>query len=46
MEGGDPQLEAAVAEALRLLELNPVRFLPEPDPPVLWRRPGVPPGGG
>ncbi|CAN5642965.1 S41 family peptidase [soil metagenome] len=46
MEGRDPQLEAAVAEALRLLELNPVEFLPEPAPPLLWRRPGVPPGGG
>ncbi len=44
MEGRDPQLERGVAEALRLLELNPVRFLPEPDPPVLWRRPGTPPG--
>jgi tricorn protease len=46
MEGRDPQLEAAVAEALRLLELNPVEFLPEPAPPLLWRRPGVSPGGG
>jgi tricorn protease len=40
IEGRDPQLERAVAEALRLLELNPVEFLPEPPPPVRWRRPG------
>jgi tricorn protease len=40
IEGRDPQLERAVAEALRLLELNPVELKPEPAPPVLWRRPG------
>ena len=38
--GGDPQLEAAVAEALRLLEANPVELLPEPPPPIRARRPG------
>ena len=38
--GGDPQLEAAVAEALRLLETEAVMILPEPDPPVRARRPG------
>ncbi len=37
--GGDPQLEAAVAEALRLLEENPVTLLDEPAPPVRALRP-------
>ena len=37
--GKDPQLEAAVAEALRLLEENPVELLAEPPPPVRARRP-------
>jgi tricorn protease len=52
--GGDPQLERAVAEALRLLEANPVVLRPEPAPPVRYRRPepratvgsGGGPGGG
>ena len=38
--GRDPQLEAAVAEALRLLETDAVEFMPEPPPPVRYRRPG------
>ena len=38
--GRDPQLEAAVAEAMRLLETEGVRILTEPDPPVRARRPG------
>ena len=39
--GGDPQLEAAVAEALRLLENGGrVALQEEPPPPVRWRRPG------
>ena len=38
--GGDPQLEAAVREALRLLETGTVIFQDEPPPPVRWRRPG------
>ena len=38
--GGDPQLEAAVREALRLLETEKVTLKPEPAPPVRWRRPG------
>ena len=39
--GGDPQLEAAVLEALRLLENGgKVTFAEEPPPPVRWRRPG------
>lgn len=41
--GRDPQLEAAVAEALRLLETQRVELKPEPPAPVRWRRPG---GGG
>ena len=38
--GRDPQLEAAVAEAMRLLETEGVRLLTEPEPPVRARRPG------
>ncbi len=39
--GGDPQLEAAVREALRLLDSGgKVIFADEPPPPVRWRRPG------
>ena len=38
--GGDPQLEAAVAEALRLLETQAVELKPEPAAPVRYRRPG------
>ena len=39
--GGDPQLEAAVREALRLLDSGGrVTFEDEPPPPVRWRRPG------
>lgn len=37
--GGDPQLEAAVEEALRLLETEAVTLQPEPAPPIRWRRP-------
>ena len=37
--GGDPQLERAVEEALRLLETQGVELRPEPAPPVRWRRP-------
>ena len=40
--GRDPQLEAAVQEALRLLREKPVVFKPEPAPPVRSIRP--PPG--
>ncbi len=43
IEGGDPQLEAAVREALRLLETERVDLKPEPAPPIRYRRPG---GGG
>ncbi|MDC0160563.1 PDZ domain-containing protein [Gemmatimonadales bacterium] len=38
--GRDPQLEVAVAEALRLLETESVEFKSEPAPPVRYRRPG------
>ena len=41
IDGGDPQLEAAVAEALRLLDAGGrVTFEDEPPPPVRYRRPG------
>jgi tricorn protease len=43
IEGGDPQLERAVQEALRLLETEAVDHIVEPAPPVRYRRPG---GGG
>lgn len=39
-DGRDPQLEAAVAEALRLMESQAVDLMPEPAPPVRYRRPG------
>lgn len=41
--GRDPQLEAAIEEALRLLDTRPDVLQTEPAPPVRWRRPG---GGG
>ena len=37
--GRDPQLEAAVEEALRRLETEGVTLQEEPPPPVRWRRP-------
>lgn len=37
--GGDPQLERAVHEALRLLETERVEFKPEPPAPIRYRRP-------
>ena len=37
--GRDPQLEAAVGEALRLLQTEGVTLQEEPPPPVRWRRP-------
>ena len=39
IEGHDPQLEAAIQEALRLLETQAVTLMPEPAPPVRYRRP-------
>jgi tricorn protease len=38
--GGDPQLEAAVQEALRLLQTEAVMFMAEPPAPIRYRRPG------
>lgn len=38
-KGEDPQLEAAVKEALRLMEKESFEFLAEPKPPVRWKRP-------
>ena len=37
--GRDPQLEAAVEEALRRLETDGIALKAEPPPPVRWRRP-------
>ncbi len=45
-EGRDPQLEAAVQEALRLLQTERVELKPEPPAPLRWRRPGRGGGGG
>lgn len=39
IEGKDPQLEAAVKEALRLLETQEVVLEPEPAAPIRWKRP-------
>jgi tricorn protease len=39
LAGRDPQLERAVAEALKLLAANPVKLLAEPKPPVRVKRP-------
>ncbi|MEM7457521.1 MAG: PDZ domain-containing protein [Planctomycetota bacterium] len=38
--GGDPQLERAIEEAMKLLETEAVEFKPEPAPPIRARRPG------
>lgn len=39
IEGGDPQLERAIAETLRLLRTKKVDFKPEPPAPIRARRP-------
>lgn len=39
LRGEDPQLEASVREALRLLEENPVKLQSEPEAPIRWKRP-------
>jgi tricorn protease len=39
MNGGDPQLEAAVQEALRLLQGYPNPIIETPADPVRWKRP-------
>ncbi|MEQ8477905.1 PDZ domain-containing protein [Fulvivirga sp.] len=39
LQGKDPQLERAVAEALKLLETQEFKMKPEPKAPVRWKRP-------
>ncbi|MEQ9308290.1 MAG: PDZ domain-containing protein [Balneolaceae bacterium] len=39
MNGGDPQLDAAINEALRLLENYPNQILETPADPIRWKRP-------
>ncbi|GGD48313.1 S41 family peptidase [Muriicola marianensis] len=39
LEGGDPQLERSVQEAMRLLETQEFIMKPEPEAPVRWMRP-------
>ena len=39
INGQDPQLEAAVKEALRLLEVDPFEMKPEPSAPIRSKRP-------
>ena len=46
LAGRDPQLEAAVETALRLLDERPVVLKPEPAPPVRARRPADRRSGG
>jgi tricorn protease len=43
LAGRDPQLERAVAEAMRLLETEAFRRVPEPPFPIRSRRPPPPP---
>ncbi|GAB5553188.1 MAG: S41 family peptidase [Saprospiraceae bacterium] len=38
-KGGDPQLEKAVQEALRLLKTEGIELKPEPAAPIRWKRP-------
>ena len=39
LKGQDPQLEAAVTEALRLLETDSFEMKPEPAAPIRSKRP-------
>ncbi|NER09725.1 tricorn protease [Muriicola jejuensis] len=39
LDGGDPQLERSVQEAMRLLETQEFFLKPEPEAPVRWMRP-------
>ncbi len=39
INGKDPQLEAAVKEAMRLLKTQEVQLKPEPAAPIRWKRP-------
>ena len=41
LAGRDPQLEAAVEEALRLLRTEAITLKPEPEAPVRYRKPAV-----
>ena len=41
--GRDPQLERAVAEALRLLAADPVDLIRKEPPPPTWGKRAVPP---
>jgi tricorn protease len=40
LKGGDPQLERAVEEAMKLMQTKGVQLKAEPAPPVRYRRPG------
>lgn len=40
LKGGDPQLERAVEEAMKLMQGKGVQLKAEPAPPVRYRRPG------
>ncbi|MEJ2240266.1 MAG: S41 family peptidase [Gemmatimonadales bacterium] len=40
IDGRDPQLEAAVQEALHLLQTEAVELKAEPPAPIRWKRPG------
>ncbi len=39
IDGKDPQLERAVEEAMKLLEIQQFNLLPEPEGPIRWKRP-------
>lgn len=39
IQGKDPQLERAVEEAMKLLETEAIELMPEPPPPIRYRRP-------
>jgi len=39
IQGKDPQLEAAVKEAMKLLQTQEVILKPEPEAPIRWKRP-------
>jgi len=39
LQGNDPQREAAVKEALRLIKENPFTIKAEPAPPIRLKRP-------
>jgi tricorn protease len=39
IKGGDPQLERAVAEAIKLMPTQTIELKPEPAAPVKYKRP-------